>query len=114
MSSIILAGCEQDKTFEKAEALAYHLAANLADYTIEINTIPPEEWDSYKKSVYEENEWALRRARDRKIKKVDELDQLIWRESGELIGNTRDYIELMKHAYGEEVVKVGLFRVQDD
>ncbi|KAI8615154.1 hypothetical protein BC830DRAFT_1124020 [Chytriomyces sp. MP71] len=112
MSTIIVAGCEEDKQFERAEALAYHLATNLPDYTIEINAIPRAEWDAYRLSLYTENDWAERRARDRKIKQCEELSQIIWRESGELIGDTEDYLKLMRHSYGEEVVKAGLFRAE--
>ncbi|ORY52023.1 hypothetical protein BCR33DRAFT_649163, partial [Rhizoclosmatium globosum] len=75
--------------------LAYHLCANLPEYGVEINLIPPHEWEKYKREIYEEQGWATRRARDRTIKALDELPQLIWRESGELIGNTEDYIKLV-------------------
>ncbi|KAI9332382.1 hypothetical protein BDR26DRAFT_824029, partial [Obelidium mucronatum] len=103
-NTIILAGCEDDKGFEKAEALAYHLCANLPEYSIEINLVPLKEWDSYKRSVYQENGWDNRRARDRKIKTLDELQQIIWRDSGELIGNTEDYIKLVGNFNNDQLL----------
>ncbi|KAJ3214383.1 hypothetical protein HDU67_001716 [Dinochytrium kinnereticum] len=75
--------------------MAYHLAHNLPDFKVEVIMKTPDEWEEYSQEVYNENRWAERRARDREIKGLDDLPQIIWRKSGELIGNTSDFLKLI-------------------
>ncbi|KAI8851160.1 hypothetical protein BC829DRAFT_387473 [Chytridium lagenaria] len=95
MAEIVLAGRADDAEFAKAEAMAYHLAHNLPDYKVEVIMKTPDEWEDYRDIVYEENRWGERRASDREIKPIDSLQQMIWRKSGELIGNTSDFLKLV-------------------
>ncbi|KAJ3413157.1 hypothetical protein HDV05_008360 [Chytridiales sp. JEL 0842] len=81
---------------KEEEAEARHLTANLPSYGVEVilqaNT---SEFDAYKKSLYEENQWRVRFARDRTMKAPKDLQQVVWRRSGELIGNASDYFKLL-------------------
>ncbi|KAJ3317352.1 putative malate dehydrogenase 1B [Blyttiomyces sp. JEL0837] len=112
MSDLIIAGREDDFEFLRAESLAYYLMANLPDYHAEVITVTDDKWENYKNQVFENNGWGSRPARDRKLKKPDELPQLIWRKSGELIGNTDDYIKVTRHCYGDYAVSLGLYRAE--
>ncbi|KAJ3197154.1 hypothetical protein HK101_005671 [Irineochytrium annulatum] len=64
----------------------------------------PEDWEEYRRSTYEQHGWSERRARDRSVKTLDDLPQIVWRKSGELIGNAEDYIALVKQTYNQEIV----------
>ena len=67
-------------------ALAYHLSANLPDYGAEIIFVSPDDFDEFRSEVYAKYKWDTRTARDRTIKKPQDLQQIIYRKSGELIG----------------------------
>lgn len=71
----------------QAEMLAHHLHINMPDFHIQLIPKHPDEWDEYARQVFIQNGWAKRMARDRTIKSPERLGgQMIWRESGELIG----------------------------
>ena len=72
---------------KQAEMLGHYLQKNLPDFHIIIDFKREQEWDSFVHSIYEQKRWGDRMASDRTIKPESELSQLIYRPSGELIGN---------------------------
>ncbi|KAI8898921.1 hypothetical protein BC833DRAFT_525316 [Globomyces pollinis-pini] len=102
MVHIILSGKCNDPQFAKAEMLSYFLQKNLPDFNITIVPQHPNEYQSYLNKIYKENGWEFTLARDRKIKKPDNLNQCIWISSGQLIGNTDDFLVYVKESYGQE------------
>jgi hypothetical protein len=86
----------------KSEMLGYHLERNLPDFHVSIRFIPQEEWTKFVSNQFQLNGWNVRGARDCSIKKPEQLKQLIWYDSGELIGNTEDFLVHIKRAYNFE------------
>ena len=67
--------------------LGHYLAKNLPDFQIQIvMKKSQQDWSEFVSLVYQENQWQIRPAKDRKMKSRDELKQLVWVYSGELIG----------------------------
>lgn len=60
------------------------------------------EWDDWVDSCISENHWDGRLTANRSSLNRNSLSQLIYRNSGELIGNTSDFIQWIKHSYGFE------------
>ncbi|KAJ3089916.1 hypothetical protein HDU96_003592 [Phlyctochytrium bullatum] len=87
----------------QAEAMAYHLARNLPDFQVTVTMLTPDDWEEFRDETYEAHRWVERRARDRTLKTLDDLPQIIWRKSGELIGNTADFLRYAKEAYDQEL-----------
>ncbi|KAJ3034965.1 hypothetical protein HDV00_004506 [Rhizophlyctis rosea] len=84
--------------------LGHHLSRNLPNFRFEPRPVAPDEWDEVARKVYVQYNWADRPARDRSIKVPgDALQQMVWRGSGELIGNADDFINMMKATYNQEV-----------
>ncbi|KAJ3054705.1 putative malate dehydrogenase 1B [Rhizophlyctis rosea] len=104
MADFILAGKADDPQYARAEMLGHHLSLNLPHYRFEPRPIVPDEWDEVARKIYVQYDWADRPARDRTIKVPgDALQQMVWRRSGELIGNANDFISLMKATYNQEL-----------
>ncbi|KAI9190861.1 uncharacterized protein BJ171DRAFT_538454 [Polychytrium aggregatum] len=99
MAHFVVAGRSNDPEFARAEALGCHLAHNLPNFRVDIIMLPPPEWPDYQRTVYIQNGWDHRMSFDRKMKTPDQLDQMIWRRSGQLIGDTSDFVKLIWHAY---------------
>lgn len=102
MAELYITGKANDPEFSRAEMLAHHLSANF-DFDVKIEPIHPDKWPEHQKAVYLANNWNKRRAFDRTIKSVCELDQIICRQTGELLGSTRDFIQLIKRWYNIEL-----------
>ena len=68
--------------------LAYYLERNLPDFQISVIFKSAEDWKKFVELHHKKNGWQVRLARDRTIKSIDSLQQMIWYESGELIGMT--------------------------
>ena len=66
--------------------LGYHLQKNLPDFHIQVIQKQEQEWNDYRSDLYQSKKWGIRLAADRTIKDVVDLQQLIYRPSGELIG----------------------------
>ncbi len=66
--------------------LGYHLERNLPDFHVSVSFKSDENWKEFVESIYKKNGWNIRLARDRSIKPIDSLRQMIWYETGELIG----------------------------
>jgi hypothetical protein len=105
MVHITVAGLPSDpelaqvSLINKAEMLSYHLERNLPDFSVTITYCKPEDWESFVSEQYRIHGWKVRLSRDRTIKDPAKLTQLIFYTSGELVGNTRDYVEHIKQAY---------------
>lgn len=66
--------------------LAYYLERNLPDFQISVTFKSADDWKEFVELHHKKNGWQVRLARDRTIKSIDSLQQMIWYESGELIG----------------------------
>lgn len=66
--------------------LAHYLRKNLPDFHMTVVIKSASEWGTFVQSIHNKNGWGIRLARDRTIKKVRDLEQLVWYDSGELIG----------------------------
>ncbi|KAI8818573.1 uncharacterized protein EV422DRAFT_537543 [Fimicolochytrium jonesii] len=103
MAHFVIAGKADDIEFAKAEVLAHRLLTNLPDFHADFILKHPREWDAFVEATVTQNHWTHRLARDRTLKTPKNLPQLIWRESGELIGNTKDFLDLMKATYDQDL-----------
>jgi hypothetical protein len=103
MSTFVIAGLSNDPELAKAEMLGHHLQKNLPDFHISIQMKAKEEWNDYKHQLFHQKRWSERMSFDRTFKTADQLPQLIFRPSGELIGDTNDFIHFVKHAYAVEM-----------
>lgn len=65
--------------------LGHSLAYNLPDFQIKLIPVSNDQWPSFTTKMHKEKYWSIRHSRDRTIKKV-QLEQLIWYDTGELIG----------------------------
>ncbi|KAI8924995.1 hypothetical protein BC831DRAFT_392908, partial [Entophlyctis helioformis] len=103
MARFVIAGRADDPQFAKVEMLGYHLQDNLPDFKVRVHAKTAAEWPAFVKEMFGTYGWGVRVARDRTHKQPDRLDQLIWIESGELIGKCRaDFLGLIRHAYNQE------------
>ncbi|TPX66454.1 hypothetical protein SpCBS45565_g04463 [Spizellomyces sp. 'palustris'] len=82
--------------------LAHHLNINLPSFHITLLPQHPDDWPDYARQIFIQNGWANRMAHDRTFKTPEGLEQMIWRESGELIGDTKDFLKFIKQAYDQE------------
>lgn len=73
--------------------LAYYLQQNLPDFSVQIVFKGQEEWKEFVDLHFTKNGWNTRMARDGTIKKREGLEQLVWYESGELIGMALERVE---------------------
>jgi hypothetical protein len=80
--------------------LGYYLEKNLPALTVSVFLLGPTEWDKYVQEQYTEHGWSVRLSKDRTIKQKYALEQLVWYNSGELIGNTEDFLSFVESAYG--------------
>ncbi|KAJ3018235.1 putative malate dehydrogenase 1B [Thoreauomyces humboldtii] len=105
MAHFVIAGRANDPEYAKAEMLAHHLHANLPDFHVELVPKHPDQWDEYVQTTFAQRRWAHRMASDRTYKQPDStsLPQMIWRKSGELIGNTKDFMRMMNETYNEQM-----------
>ncbi|KAI8914778.1 hypothetical protein DFJ77DRAFT_463295 [Powellomyces hirtus] len=103
MAHFVIAGKANDPEYAKAEMLAHHLRTNLPDFHIELIPKHPSQWEEYVRNTYTQKRWSERMARDRTYKDPARLQQMIWRKSGELIGDTGDFLKMMKETYNEEL-----------
>jgi hypothetical protein len=94
--------------------LGHRLNRNLPDFQISIIYKSVRDWPEFIDAQYRKYGWSTRLARDRTIKTIEELPQLIWYESGELIGiefsyagSTRDFLKHCQGAY-DVLDEVGL------
>lgn len=78
--------------------MGYYLEKNLPDYHVSISILTETSWQKFSREMYNENGWDARLAKDRTLK--SNLGQLIWYNSGELIGDANDYMTFVEHAYG--------------
>ncbi|KAI9017176.1 hypothetical protein BC832DRAFT_543841 [Gaertneriomyces semiglobifer] len=95
MAHFIIAGRADDAEFARAEMLSHHLQRNLPDFHVELIPKMPAEWETFATEVFKQHGWEQRPARDRTHKTLAMLPQLVWRESGELIGNAADFVKLV-------------------
>ncbi|EGF83930.1 hypothetical protein BATDEDRAFT_85529 [Batrachochytrium dendrobatidis JAM81] len=102
MARFVLAGKASDSEFAQVEMMGYFLQENLPDFHVKVILHTDESWKLFVPEMFNQYAWNIRPARDRKIRNPYDLDQLIWVESGELIGNARDFIKLIHHNYGYE------------
>jgi hypothetical protein len=58
------------------------------------------EWKTWVDHAVKEYGWNDRLSVDRSYLDVNRLDQLIYKASGQLVGNTVDFIAWIKHSYG--------------
>ena len=112
MVHIQLAGKASDPIFAQAEMLAYYMEKNLPDFNVTVTFKSDADWSGFVEKIYQKNIWHSRVARDRTIKSVQSLDQLIWYDSGELIGmflttthiqnigNAADFFKYSTDCYG--------------
>ncbi|KAJ3146915.1 putative malate dehydrogenase 1B [Geranomyces variabilis] len=103
MAHFIIAGRANDPEYARAEMLAHHLHANLPDFHITLVPKAPSSWQDYVATTFAQNRWDARMSRDRKFKKPEDLNQMIWRDSGELIGDTANFLRMMKETYDQEL-----------
>jgi hypothetical protein len=103
MAHFVIAGRSADPEFAKAEMLGYHLQKNLPDFHIEIVMKKDTEWYNFVVETHASKGWGDRMAFDRTIKDSSDLYQMIYRPSGELIGDTKAFIAYVKHAYKLEM-----------
>ncbi|KAL2918125.1 putative malate dehydrogenase 1B [Polyrhizophydium stewartii] len=82
--------------------LGYFLERNLPDFHVAVEPRPDADWRSFVEHKFRENGWDMRSARDRNLKKPDAMEQLIWIETGELVGDACDFLKLIKHSYNHE------------
>jgi hypothetical protein len=66
--------------------ISYHLQRNLPYYHVTIKFIQKHDWTQYISSEFKKHGWNTRLSRNRTIKKPESLNQLIFYDSGELIG----------------------------
>ena len=92
----------------KAEALGYYLEKNLPDFHVQVIFKNASEWSDWVDQAILENHWEGRLTANRSCLDKDSLSQLIYKNSGQLIGNTSDFIEWIKHCYGLELKFNGL------
>ncbi|KAI9105387.1 hypothetical protein DFS34DRAFT_588723 [Phlyctochytrium arcticum] len=102
MAHFMIAGRADDVEYARAELLAHHLHRNLPDFHATFLPQRAEQCSDYIRKLFMKNRWDRRMARDRKYKGTEDLPQCIWRESGELIGSTADFLKLIKDTYGQE------------
>ena len=92
----------------QAEALGYYLEKNLPDFHVQVIFKNAFEWSDWVDQAILENHWEGRLTANRSCLDKDSLSQLIYKNSGQLIGNTSDFIEWIKHCYGLELKFNGL------
>eukprot|EP00842_Homolaphlyctis_polyrhiza_P006539 jgi/Hompol1/6887/HPOL_005112-RA len=66
--------------------LCYFLQENLPDFKVTMHIQSDANWASFVEERFREFGWDSRWARDRRVRRASELQQLVWVESGELIG----------------------------
>ncbi|KAH9268556.1 hypothetical protein BASA84_000161 [Batrachochytrium salamandrivorans] len=99
----IISGKASDPSFAMAEMIGYHLQENLPDFHVEILPKTDNEWSVFVSQMFNDYAWLLRPARDRTIKSPNSTCPLIWAKTGELIGDTNDFLKLIKHNYNYEI-----------
>jgi hypothetical protein len=86
----------------QSEMLGYHLERNLPDFHVSIRFVPADEWSQFISHQFQIHGWNVRVARDCSVKKPEQLKQLVWYDSGELIGGTEEFVTHIKGAYNYE------------
>lgn len=76
---------------------------NLPDFHVKVIFKDESEWDDWVNSIISENHWDTRLKASRSNLVRDSLSQLIYKNSGQLVGNTLDFIAWIKHSYGLEL-----------
>ncbi|KAJ3147663.1 putative malate dehydrogenase 1B [Geranomyces michiganensis] len=103
MAHFIIAGRANDPEYARAEMLAHHLHANLPAFHITLVPKHPTSWADYVATTFARNRWDARMSYDRRFHKPEDLNQLVWRNSGELIGDAADFLRMMKARYNQEL-----------
>ncbi|KAJ3322371.1 hypothetical protein HDV06_003091 [Boothiomyces sp. JEL0866] len=82
--------------------LGYYLQKNLPDFKVTVMFKNDSNWKEFVNGQFKSHGWEIRVARDRTIKNPEGLDQLVWYDSGQLIGNARDFSAYAKSAYNQD------------
>ena len=77
----------------QAEAFGYFLQKNLPDFKVTIAMKQDaKEYEAFLRDTFAKHKWSDRLAADRSAKDMDQLPQVIYRPSGQLIGSTADFL----------------------
>lgn len=86
MVVIVIAGMVNDIKMVEAEMAGYYMQQNLPDFAVKVIMVASDEWTSFVEEKHKASHWDIRVARDQTLKPTKDLNQMIYYESGELIG----------------------------